>query len=333
MGDPGPEVTQGVSCRLVEVGNARRGGIGAQCTLQRMAQRLSDGIGPIEQRERTFFNKYRGNHGIHLVGTNGGHTQMKQVSGQPDPYARFGPPPNGDPTRAARVALAWAIALSLLLAWLPSAFPALAWLAWPQVLASTLAHELGHGLAALISGGAFESLRVYADGSGVASTRSSGTGLAQAWVAAGGPLGPPLAALALFIAASRAGAARAALWLIAAFLLLAMLLWVRNGFGLLWFALCALLAGIIGWRAPKSWAQAAVCLVAVQLCLSTLSRLDGLFERRARTGEGELLSDTGQLATLLGGPHWFWGALIALVSFGVMVVGVWAFLRTLRSAR
>lgn len=332
MGDPGPEVTLGVSCRLVEVGNARRGGIGAQCTLQRMAQRLSDGIGPIEQRERTFFNKYRGNHGIHLAGTNGGHIQMKQVSGQPDPYARFGPPPNGDPTRAARVALAWAIALSLLLAWLPGAFPALAWLAWPQVLASTLAHELGHGLAALATGGHFEALRIYVDGSGLASVRS-GAGLPQVLVAAGGPLGPPLAALALFIAARRAGAARASLWLIAIFLLLALPLWVRNGFGVLWVALCALLSGAVAWRTSAAWAQAAVCLVAVQLCLSTLSRLDGLFLRHARTGGGEFVSDTGQLAALLGGPHWFWGALIALVSFGVMVVGVWAFLRTLRNAR
>ncbi len=258
---------------------------------------------------------------------------MKHESGQP---AALGPG-SGDsaPGKAlsARRALAWAAGFSLLLAWLPAAVPVLAWLAWPQVLISALAHELGHGVAALISGGRFDALGLYADGSGVALTRSSGGALQRAIIAAGGPLGPPIAALGLFVCARRAHASRVALGLIAMFLLATLVLWVRNPFGAFWVGSCALLAGAMAWRAPAAWAQALVCLVAVQLCLSTLSRLDTLFSRIAHTGAGELASDTGQLSALLGGPHWFWGVLIALLSAGVMLAGLWAFFRALRAVR
>ena len=256
---------------------------------------------------------------------------MKQDSGQVLPNA--GATASVTEARAARRALGWAVAISLALAWLPDFLPALAWLAWPQVLASTLAHELGHGLAALVSGGGFDSLQLYADGSGVAHTRSAGGAMQRALIAAGGPLGPPLAALGLFLAARRAGAARAALALISLLLAFALVIWVRTAFGALWVGLCAALAGAAAWRASGAWVQALACLVAVQLCLSRLSRLGGLFSRTARTGAGELLSDTGQLADLLWAPHWFWGALIVLLSAAVMLTGVWAFFLALREDR
>ncbi|MCX7557134.1 M50 family metallopeptidase [Xanthomonadaceae bacterium JHOS43] len=235
--------------------------------------------------------------------------------------------------RHARLALVIAVAMSLLLVVLPRLWPALGWLAWPQALIATLVHELGHGVAALLSGGGFESLRLYPDGSGVAMTRNSAAGLQRALIAAGGPFGPPLAALGLFIAARRARVARAALALVALVLVLALLMWVRNPFGIGWVALCALVAGLAAWRVSAIAAQALTCFVAVQLCLASLARADYLFSRGASTGAGEFASDTQQIAAHLGGPHWFWGGLILLVATLVMVVGVWVFLRTLRTNR
>lgn len=238
--------------------------------------------------------------------------------------------PDGDAIRRARVALGVAVTISLLLALLPHFWPALAWLGWPQRLVATLAHELGHGFAALLSGGGFESLRLYADGSGVAMTRGSGQGLQRAVIAAGGPFGPPLAALALFIAARHARIARAALSLVALLLVFALLWWVRNPFGWAWVALCALAAGGAAWRASSVAVQAFTCFLAVQLCLASVAGVDYLFSRDAVTGAGEFASDTQQIAAQLGGPYWFWGGLIALASAGVMAIGLWLFLRTLR---
>ena len=48
-------------------------------------------------------------------------------------------------------------------------------LARPLVLLATLMHELGHGLAALMLGGSFAQLQLWADGSGVASRLKFGS--------------------------------------------------------------------------------------------------------------------------------------------------------------
>ena len=258
-------------------------------------------------------------------------TVLKHESGQPlSGVSLPGAATAGDATRRARIALAWAVAVSLVLALLPRLWPALAWLSLPQVWVATLAHELGHGLAALLSGGGFDSLRIYADGSGVAMTRSSGEGLQRVFIAAGGPFGPPLAALALFIAARHARIARAACALVALLLAIAVVWWVRNPFGFGWVALCAAVAGGVAWRASPIAVQAFTCFLAVQVCLASVARVDYLFSRGAVTGAGEFASDTQQIAAQLGGPYWFWGGLIALASVGVMVMGLWLFLRALR---
>src|SRR5690606_13666502 len=96
--------------------------------------------------------------------------------------------------RNALSVLATATGLSLVVLVLPLVFPSLSWIAWPLQLLATLFHELGHGLAAILCGGEFVRLDVYADGSGVASTMSSGSRLSRAIIAAGGPLAPPFAA-------------------------------------------------------------------------------------------------------------------------------------------
>lgn len=232
--------------------------------------------------------------------------------------------------RRTRSALLWAVAVSLLFAALPWWWPAAAWIAWPQVVVATLVHELGHGIAALVSGGGFESLRVYADGSGVAVTRGTGQGLQAAWIAAGGPGMPPLLALMLFIAARKEALARATLGVLGVLLLLALVLWTRNFFAAGLVLVCAALALVVAWRAPGMLVQAFTGFVAVQLCLATLSRLGGLFQRGARTGAGELVSDTMRMAQGLGGPHWFWAALLALFSLLVLALGLYVLWRSFR---
>ncbi len=235
-----------------------------------------------------------------------------------------------DSVRRARVALFWAVLISLILLVLPHAVPALAWLAWPQALTAALAHEMGHGLTALLSGGTFESLRLYADGSGVAFTRTSSTSLVRAGVAAGGLFGPPVLGAVLFGSARHARLARVALILLSLLLALALVCWVRNMFGATWVGFCTLFVGWVAWRWSAVGAQAFTAFLAVQACLSSLARTDYLFSSKAHTGAGEFISDSAQIAAQLGGPHWLWGALVFLLSIVVMVTGLWWFLRAVR---
>src|SRR6478735_4246629 len=96
--------------------------------------------------------------------------------------------------RAPRV-LAFSIGLTALLYVIPYGRT----IAWPLVLISTLAHELGHGLAAAMLGGHFYSLRLYPDASGVALWGGPLGRIATGLVAAAGLVGPAAAAFVLLI--------------------------------------------------------------------------------------------------------------------------------------
>lgn len=228
-------------------------------------------------------------------------------------------------------ALVAAVVLSLLLYLLPLWLPSLRWLAWPLLLLSTLFHELGHGLAALLIGGGFEALRIYPDGSGVATTLSDGSRTMLAVIAAGGPLGPPLMAFVLFLAARRPGSARWALWLLVAALALALPLWLRNLFGIGFVLVLLVVLGGVAWRASAQVAQACTCFLAIQLSLAAFSRADYLFTADASTGLGVMPSDTMQIANALWLPYWVWGGVIALLSLGVLALGVTLFAAALRA--
>src|SRR3954469_14025415 len=92
--------------------------------------------------------------------------------------------------RAATRGPSRALAVSLIVTALLYVLPFGRTIAWPLVLVSTLAHELGHGFAALVLGGTFHALRLYADGSGVALWSGALGRVALASVAAAGLVGP-----------------------------------------------------------------------------------------------------------------------------------------------
>lgn len=228
--------------------------------------------------------------------------------------------------RQASQALLAAVAVTLALYWVPY----LDLLAWPLLLLSTLVHELGHGITALLLGARFETMTMWPDGSGVASYRGNFGATSRALVAAGGLLGPPLAALALFLAGRRSRSAHIALGVFAAFLVLVVLLWAASAFTVLFCLVLAALLGLLAWRASPALSQVVCVFLAVQLSLSSFSRSDYLFTPVARTGGGSMPSDVGQIAQALWLPYWFWGGLIAVLSVALLVLGAWRFARALR---
>ena len=226
------------------------------------------------------------------------------------------------PRPSAAPALAVAAALTLALYFVPQ----LEALARPLALLSTLVHELGHGLTALMLGGDLKRLYIWSDGSGQAEYTGAFGRLAFAATAAGGLLGPPIGALAMFLASRTPRAARLALLAFMLLLVVALLLWVRNLFGLAFVgSLCALL-GLLLWKGGR-WAQLVTAFLAMQLTLSVFSRSDYLFTSHARTAAGMAASDTAQIADALFLPFWFWGALIAGLSLAILGLGLWSVAR------
>jgi len=218
-----------------------------------------------------------------------------------------------------RVGLIWLVlaALVTMLVW---QMPFGNYLLYPFTILATWFHEMGHGLAALLTGGHFDRLLIFPDGSGVAYHSAYGAEtflwgrLREAVVAAGGPLGPPLAGSVLILSSRRFATAHSCLLLMGALLLLSALLWVRSLFGLIAISLLGLLITAIALRAPR-WVQAlAVQLLGVQACISTFHQIDYLFTPGGVIGGQLMLSDSSQIAKNLLLPYWFWGGVMALTS-------------------
>lgn len=193
----------------------------------------------------------------------------------------------------------------------------------PLVWISTLAHEGGHGLTAVLVGAQWRGFQIFANGSGVASWQGSPGAVGRALIAAGGLVGPAIAAAALFLLARSARGARIGLGLLAAALALSLVTVVNSVFT---FAVVAVLAALLAgsaWALPDEANRFVAAFFGVQLALSVFSRSDYLWATVAKTGAGAMMSDTAQMAAALWLPAWFWGALCGAFSIAVLGFGVW----------
>ena len=226
--------------------------------------------------------------------------------------------------RRTKQALFGSIVLTLVLYLVPFG----QFLGYPLTLLSTLVHELGHGLAAIFVGGDFQSLRIFADASGVAQSSGVGGGASRALVSAGGLVGPAVLAGVGFIMARRAGLARAFMAFLGLSFLLVLALFVRNPFGMAFTGIVGVALVLVAWRSSQTTVQLTLVFVAVQMALSVFSRGDYLFMENAHTGAGLMPSDVSHMAEALGGPYWMWGAVCGFFSVLVLAGGLWAFMRS-----
>jgi hypothetical protein len=194
---------------------------------------------------------------------------------------------------------------------------------YPFTLMATWVHEMGHGVAALIVGGAFDRLQVFADASGLAHTRH-----ASDWrsgvVSVAGLLAPPLVG-ALVLGTSR-GDKRSRL-VLAAFsiaMLASCVLWVRNVAGWIAVPLVGLAIGAVA-----TWGSARERLVAAQflglrLASDTITRIDYAWAQSATVDGRTGPSDIATVAAKWGGPSAVWSILVTALSFALVALGLWA---------
>jgi hypothetical protein len=184
---------------------------------------------------------------------------------------------------------------------------------------------MGHGLTALLCGGQFVRLEIFADASGRA-TSAVLPGLSQGLVAAGGLLGPPLFGAICLLLAPRL--ARPLLYLLAAALLLSLPLWVRTQVG--WLSVGGLGLGIaVLARILTPAGQLFVAeLIGLLMAFDTLARSDYLFTASAHVGGVKQPSDVAAMASALGGSYLFWGGLVGLLSALLLSVGLYSVLRS-----
>lgn len=223
----------------------------------------------------------------------------------------------------ARIALVASIAVTVLLYWVPYG----RLVGYPLVLVSTLAHEMGHGLTAMLVGGHFEKLEMWSDASGLAHWHGDVGRIARGLVAAGGLVGPAVAAALCFVAGRRPLPSRVFVLSVGALLVLAEVLVVRTIFGFFFVGVLAAALLAVGIKGSPKLSQWLLAFLAVQLALSVFSRGDYLFTDVAHMAGGSQPSDVALMSDALLLPYWFWGAVCGAFSVAVLLAGVWLHVR------
>lgn len=196
------------------------------------------------------------------------------------------------------------------------ALPFGTYLIYPFVILTTWFHEMGHGLTALALGQQFQQLMIFANGSGVAQSQIAGDAsrFTLAAIAAGGPLAPSLVGALLILASAHPRLWRPVLWLAAAVIFASVIIWVRSAVGYSVLPLVAAALALVAWRGSPGFVRFTLQFLGVLGAMSMLRDFNYLFTEQAVIAGRSMLSDTGQIAALMGLPHWFWAGVILLIS-------------------
>ncbi|WP_436738844.1 M50 family metallopeptidase [Streptomyces sp. BBFR102] len=190
--------------------------------------------------------------------------------------------------------------------------------AWrPARNAITIAHEGGHGLIALVTGRTLEGIRLHSDTSGLTVSRGRPTGPGMILTALAGYTAPSLLGLggAWLLAAGRV---TALLW-VATALLLALLVMVRNPYGVLTVLITGGLFVAVSWLADLE-VQALFAYAAVWFLL--LGGVRPVFELQSKRRHGGAPdSDADQLARLTHAPAALWLFLFHAVALCSLIGG------------
>ena len=183
--------------------------------------------------------------------------------------------------------------------------------------AITIAHEGGHGLIALLTGRTLTGIRLHSDTSGLTLSRGKPHGIGMILTAAAGYTAPSLLGLG---GAALLGAGRITLLLWAATaLLVAMLVMIRNAYGVLTVVLSGGAFLLVSWLAGPQVQAAFAYAVVWFLLLGGVRPPFELQAKRRRGGAAE--SDADQLSRLTHVPAGLWLFLFHTVSLCSLLGG------------
>lgn len=181
----------------------------------------------------------------------------------------------------------------------------------------TIAHEGAHGVAALLCGRRLAGIRLHSDTSGLTLSHGRPTGPGMVFTAAAGYVGPGLLGLGASYLL-QAGHAVGVLWL-ALVLLAALLVQIRNFFGLYVVLVVAVGVFALSWWAAPSF-QVVVAHVATWFVLLAAPRAVLELHVQRRGGRART-SDADVLARLTRIPGLVWVGVFWVVNVAALLLG------------
>lgn len=181
----------------------------------------------------------------------------------------------------------------------------------------TIAHEGGHALTAVLTGRRLDGIKLHSDTSGVTVSRGKPHGPGMVFTALAGYITPPLLGL-VFAALLNWGRITLMLWASLA-LLAAMLVMIRNAYGVLSVAATGAVIFGVSWLGSTEVQAAFAYLAALFLLFAGTRPVIEL--QRMRSRQMAPSSDADQLAHLTGVPGLAWVGLFAFVALMALLAG------------
>ena len=188
------------------------------------------------------------------------------------------------------------------------------WSSWPLYpfkLLVVLMHESGHAAATLLVGGSVDRIQISPDQGGVTFSRYPPSLLRAVVISSAGYVGSTVSGCVLLWTAARAKEGRWPLIALAAWCALVTLLYVRDGFTLVFVGGCALALGLLARFGPALLRRGVlVFLAAFSCCYALYDIRDDLLHLSSASGG----TDADALARATFIPAIFWGLAWGLLS-------------------
>ncbi|MDQ6974947.1 MAG: M50 family metallopeptidase [Mariprofundaceae bacterium] len=194
-------------------------------------------------------------------------------------------------------------------------------LGYPFQLLMTWFHEMGHGLTMIFVGSTFSYLEIFSNGSGLAHSSSTpqavwmNLSLSKALVSLGGLIGPPIVGSLCLIMSKNPKDTHIILIVFSIFSILSAIIWVKIGVGFFIIIPFGMVAAWIAWKGHPTLKQLTVQFIGIQATLSTFNNIDYLFTDYVSINGSNYPSDVSNISTSIGLPYWFWGIMVAALSF------------------
>ena len=189
-------------------------------------------------------------------------------------------------------------------------------LLYPFKLFTTWVHETSHALMTVLVGGRVTAVTIDPDTSGLTHGLVPASRVARGLVASAGYLGAALVGCLLMAATRVERRARNILYGVGAFMLLTVVVWMRNVFGVVVVLAWGLALVTMARRRMANALRFLLSLLAVQVALNSVYDIRVLFLVNGP-------SDAATMARLFLLPAWFWAATWMLMSVAMLWWTLW----------
>jgi len=190
------------------------------------------------------------------------------------------------------------------------------WPLYPFKLLVVLMHESSHAAAALLMGGSVDRIRVAPDESGVTFMHYAPSLVRTVIISSAGYVGSTVSGCVLLVAAARSKEGRWPLVALTAWCTLVAVLWVRDGFTLMFVGGCALVLFLLARFGPSLLRRSVlVFLAAFSCCYALYDIRDDLLHLTSSGG-----SDADALARATFIPAIVWGVAWGLLSVLLLIL-------------